>query len=359
MAQYKSVIINGKFLEQRITGEQRFALENVKEMDSLFEKEKIPCMLAVSKKVLDSALPDLKYIKIVRVGKLSGIPWEQIQLANFLRKNKALGLHLCNATSIFYPKGVSTVHDISYTAHPEFNEQKRPLVKYWHCIQDRVCSKKSNAVLTVSEFSKQEIVSTFHIPEEKVTVVYSGWQHFNPIIENDTFEKDFPFLKRKNYFYSMSTLKKNKNFHWVFENAKQNPNETYVIAGNFDSLRYGKDSANFSLPNIHYVGYVDDNAAKLLMKNCKAFLFPSFYEGFGLPPLEVLALDSEVICSNATCLPEIYGNTVHYIDPYNSNVDLNEILKTPTISPEEILKKYSWKNVAEKIFETVKKEFYR
>lgn len=72
------------------------------------------------------------------------------------------------------------------------------------------------------------------------------------------------------------------------------------------------------------------------MQKCKAFVFPSYYEGFGIPPLEALSCGTKIIVSNASCLPEIYADTAYYIDPDNPNVNLNELLSKKIESPNNI-----------------------
>ena len=111
------------------------------------------------------------------------------------------------------------------------------------------------------------------------------------------------------------------------------------------------------LKNLFYLGYVSDDEAKLLMKECKAFIFPSIYEGFGIPPLEALAMGSQVICSNAVCLPEIFKDSVHYIDPYKHDINLNTLLSEKTEPAEKVLSLYSWEKTAEKTFEIICKYF--
>ncbi len=351
--EYSCIVINGRFLEQKITGVQRFALETTKAFDEFAAELLIPCILAVSPAVPDSLIPELENIKVERVGSKSGILWEQTQLVSYLKEKKAIVLNLCNVTTLFYKHALVCLHDICYSIHPDFVSSKNRLVRLWHMLQDRAGAKNSLKVLTVSNFSKKEIVDHYSLDPDKVIVVYNGWQHFIPEIEKDDFAEKFSFLKDGQYFYTMSTLKKNKNFKWIVENAKHNPDKTYAVAGKIDVKKFGTSAEEYEAPNIHYLGYVSDEEAKLLMKHAKAFLFPSLYEGFGIPPLEALAMGTQVLCSNATCLPEIFEDTVHYIDPHKAQINPDEVLQSPVASAGKLLSRYSWRNTAKTIADTV------
>ena len=107
--------------------------------------------------------------------------------------------------------------------------------------------------------------------------------------------------------------------------------------------------------NVIFTGYISDEQIKTLMRNCKAFIYPSLYDGFGLPPLEALSQGAQVICSNAACLTEVYGNSVHYIDPYDADVDLNSLLDKYVDTPEAVLNKYSWEKSARELYDLLKK----
>ena len=89
------------------------------------------------------------------------------------------------------------------------------------------------------------------------------------------------------------------------------------------------------------------------MERCKAFILPSYYEGFGLTPLEALSAGAPVIVSNAASLPEIYGGAAHYIDPYNNDVDLDALLKEPVEPPQAILEKYSYDKSADEVYDLI------
>jgi glycosyltransferase involved in cell wall biosynthesis len=89
------------------------------------------------------------------------------------------------------------------------------------------------------------------------------------------------------------------------------------------------------------------------MERCKAFLLPSYYEGFGLTPLEALSCGAPVIVADAASLPEIYGKSARYIDPYNTDVDLDDLLKTSVESPDAILEKYSYDKSARDVYRLI------
>ena len=89
--------------------------------------------------------------------------------------------------------------------------------------------------------------------------------------------------------------------------------------------------------------------AKALMTYCKAFIFPSYYEGFGIPPLEALSVGAKIIVSDRASLPEIFGKAAVYISPDDPYVNLSELMKEETTGSEEILDAYSWEKQAYKL----------
>lgn len=209
------------------------------------------------------------------------------------------------------------------------------------------CAKKySKYIVTHSEYQKQQIVKYLRIAHERVKIIGHGYEHINSVDEDDNIFAKFPALgkkEEKKYFYTLGSIMPHKNFLWVYEVAKRHPEQIFAVAGAVMD-HYESTQNCLKQPNIIYLGRVTDEENKALMKNCKAFILPSKHEGFGIPPLEALACGAPICISNATCLPEIYGDCAHYFDPDDYDVDLDELLKEPVGDPQKLLTKYTWDN---------------
>ena len=204
-------------------------------------------------------------------------------------------------------------------------------------------------IITVSEFSKREIEKYYKVSKERIKIIYNAWQHISRIAASvDIFER-YPQLRKNNYYFSLSSLAANKNFKWLLYAAKNNPSEQFAIAGGGKLKGVAEASGLKDFPNIHFLGYVSDADAKALMAGCKAFIFPTLYEGFGIPPLEAVASGARrIVVSDTPCMHEIYGDCAEYLnakDYVNAGINSNG-----KIDSADILTKYSWKESAEKLW---------
>ena len=350
-------VINGSFLIERLAGVQRYAYEITKRLDKLVNGLDIEILVPdedVELSEKDSYEQLFDNIKIVHLGSGGGKRWEQSTYADYLKNNNAKGINLCNSYPLKSKGGIVCIHDICFKTHKEFFTQPGD----WHEILFRrmmykKAFKSADKIVTVSEFSKKEMLQNY-TPKKcrNIEVIGNSWQHYDASDVDEGFFDDNPDIKRGEYYFYLSSLAPNKNLNWILTNAKENPDRTYVLSGNM----LGDDSGVTKLKNVIYAGYVTDAQARALMKYCRAFIFPSFYEGFGIPPMEALCMGAKVVVSDIECLREIYGDGVYYIDPYDAHIDIEQILKSDMkIKPaSEVLDQYSWDKSAQKMYELIK-----
>jgi glycosyltransferase involved in cell wall biosynthesis len=268
-------------------------------------------------------------------------------------------------------KTVSTIHDINYEHDATFLGNSVYL-KYYKYFFPRF-AKKATRVATVSQFSKKDIADIYKIPQEKIDVVYSAANdYYKPRSEEENIATKQKYSQGKDYFYFVGALHKRKNLANMFKafdlfKAKTNSDVKLIIIGNkkwwageiaetFERMKY-KDEVIFTqrLPL---------EEVNRLASASIACLFVSFFEGFGVPPLEAFKSHTAAIVSNTTSLPEVGGDAAIYVSPQ----DIEEIAQAmidlyskPELRQECIEKgilqanKFSWDETAELLWKTITK----
>lgn len=327
----KKLIINGRFLSQQITGVQRVAHELVRELDKLVESENIEIVILAPKNIMFENL--YKNIQIKKVGYLKGVLWEQMEFPLYSIKEKGVLLNLGSVAPIINT-GIVDIHDISFRVNPQFFSKK---FSWYYRVLIWILVRTSKKIITVSEFSKQEIIKYYKVPKEKIEVIYNSWEHILRIEEDITILKRFN-LEKKNFYLGVSSIAPNKNFKYIVELAKLYPEKRFVIVGKKNLKVFGKLGIE-NLKNLVWCGYVSDEELKALYMTCKGFIYPSFYEGFGLPPLEAMGCGcEEIYVSKTSCLPEIFEESVIYLNPNK----VEKILKDNIRTDKKIINKYNW-----------------
>jgi len=328
------IYINSRFLTQSITGVQRYAIElslRLKQLDPSIE-------FVCPHNVLHKDIFDKLDGKIVgsRVGHL----WEQVDLPLFLKKQGSPVLvNLCNMAPVFYKNNISVLHDIIYKLYPKSCSLS---FRLWYLMLVPKIVRTSLALVTVSDFSRKEISDCFRYPMENIYIVH-----------NAVNEKFFPVEKRKGtirYLLAVSSVVYHKNYKRMVEafinlyTTTKNDVCLFVIGGTHKSFA----KQDYSVRNIpiRFLGRVSDEKLIELYQNAEAFIFPSLYEGFGIPPLEAQACGCPVISSETTAMPEILGESVVYFDPTDTCEIQNAMFKV--INDIQLQK-----NIREKGFENV------
>lgn len=344
------VLINGYFLCRKITGIERSAIEITRRLDKLI----LPGEISIIVPGDCESVPEYKNINVIKhKKKIPHILWQIFTLQIFLLRNPRYTILEFGNTCLPFAPGIVFLHDIYCEFFPEdFSSFRDKIVRLYTRWQYRLIAHRAKRICSVSLFSKYQIATTYSISPERITVIYGSWDHFSAIKPDYSVFDDFSILS-KPFYFTLGSITKRKNLKWIMDYAIKHKNDLFAVSG--DVMPTASGILSGTIPkNIIMLGYLNDSRVKALMEKCKAFLMPSYYEGFGIPPLEALSCGAQIIISNAASLPEIYGNTAHYIDPFNTDVELDLLLKTSVESPERILKKYSYDNSAKMVYDLIK-----
>jgi glycosyltransferase involved in cell wall biosynthesis len=346
----KTIFINGRFLTQQVTGVQRFARETLHALDLLLAARASSPFEFVLLAPRGAAAPVLRRIRFQCVGPFSGHVWEQITLPRASR-----GGFLLN----FGPTGplvkrrqIVTIHDASVHVVPHaFSRAFRT----WYKLTLPILAQRSAGVMTVSDFSRSEVIRYFGARAQAVCVSGEGWQHVLRAAPNPDVLHAHG-LRPQEYVLAVSSVAPHKNFG-VVARALSHLTDCHLkvaVVGATNARIFGY-RGRAELKHLEFLGYVDDSSLRALYENAAAFIHPSLYEGFGIPPLEAMALGCPVIASNAASIPEVCGPGAWYFDP-EDEADLARQIRRILSRPDEReklrqlarrqLQKHSWEACA-------------
>lgn len=303
--------------------------------------------------------------------------WENVELVRRASKDRVDLLHV----PAFAPpwlksfRLVVTVHDLIGMILP--NQIGLPSQWYWgHWLPYAV--KKADAMIVSSENTKKDVLRYLAVPEKKIQVIYpSGHERFRPLRNGKTsagLKKKLGI--REYYFLSVGTLEPRKNLKRVleafgeFSRKKREARYQLVLVGSKD-FAHGKVFRELAhhivLPpdDVIFTGYLEQGDLNALYSGARAFLFPSLYEGFGIPILEAMASGAPVMTSNLSSLPEVAGTAAYFVNPHRTQ----EILEAMNVFAEndnmrqdfaekgfQQIKKFSWKQTVSqtlKVYESL------
>lgn len=301
-----TLYINGRFLTQPLTGVQRYA----RELTCAIIEEKTPVRILVPSHTEDPEL--CEYLE--PVGRLQGHAWEQIDLPHALRqRGTPLLLNLANLAPVNYTRQVLTLHDIAFLRFPHsFSWRFRAFYR----AMIPVLLRRVRRVTTVSEFSAQEIRRSYPrlLARDDPAVIYNA-------VDGSFGVSSTPLELRKPFLLAVSSLTSQKNFGRLLaafiDSVHEHDHDLVVVGGAgpaFQEVQYKTEAAH---ARVHMVGRVEDAELVALYRQASAFVFPSLYEGFGLPPLEAQACGCPVAASNIPATREILGESAVYFDPTN------------------------------------------
>ncbi len=344
------IYINGRFLSQKVTGVQRYAREIVTALDKILQERKNEddwCILA-PKNTFNKL--STEKISMKKCGFFTGHLWEQLELP-FYAKDGFL-INLCNCAPLVKRNQLVTIHDAAVAAFPEAYSWK---FRTWYKIIFIICGKWASKIVTVSRFSRDELNKYFSIPKEKISVIYNGIDHMERIKADESVIGELG-VGNKKYVLAVGSQNVTKNFSLILKAAKQLPDTEFVIVGGMNKAVF-TDVSFEEVVNVIYTGYITDEKLVSLYKHAAVFVYPSFYEGFGIPPLEAMRYGCPVVVSDCASLPEVCGGNALYCNPNDENDMVDKILQVflrknvPEFMPQKIREKYSWEKSARSVYD--------
>ncbi len=331
----RPIFINGRFLTQRITGTQRYAHELVKQFDGILGAKSTVSSPEVTVLVppSDQPMPVFRNIRILRVGRWNGQLWEQLELPFYARGG--ILFSMVGGAPLLHRRNILTLHDGAVFA---MSESFSAAFRYWYRFLYRRLCHTALHLFTVSEFSRAELVKWCGAEPERITVTYLGSGHaLRPKPDDGVLVRNQ--LEPGKYVLAVGSRNPSKNLKGVLSAYRllRDSGLQLVIAGASYSRIFG--SQEIEDEGLRDLGYVSDSELRSLYENAACFVFPSHYEGFGLPPLEALALGCPTVVADGSSLREIFHEAAFLCDP-NSPEDIARKTLQACQSNEEDRKRY-------------------
>ncbi len=375
--------IDARFYGPRQKGLGRYVQELVNNLEQVVkEKDRIEFFIFLRAENWDQYQPKNNMFRKILVD----CQWygfkEQLLMPWKIRRAKINLMHFphFNVPIFCFKPFVITIHDLILKRFPTRRASALNPISYWfknlayHCVIS-LAVRRAKKIIAVSNFTKQDIIRYFKVCPARIKVVYEG-APVNNVLGNEA-------SGRKNSTFNLAELGIKKPYllyvgnaypHKNLENLvrafiKINKKSQYqlVLVGEIDYFytRLKNLISNLRIKGVILTDFVSDQYLPLLYQNALLYVFPSFCEGFGLPPLEAMSYQVPVVSSNASCLPEILGKAAEYFDPVN----IDEMIKVISLllqdkqrkhqlilKGERKIKEYSWLKMARQTLAVYQKQ---
>ncbi len=370
----KIAIEGQRLYRTRKHGMDMVALELINELQKLdTENEYVVFIKPDEDNKIFKQTPNFKFVE------LAGGPyptWEQLALPKAAKAEGCDILHCTSNTAPLNPQMplIVTLHDIIYLESISIFKKGGTWYQklgnmYRRYVVPRVV-KKSDKIITVSEFEKNRIREFFGFPstDERLVAIYNGVsEHFRKIDDQkelDRVKTLYHLPDRFLFFLGNTDPKKNTpgTLKAFSDYLKKSGDDMYLVMLDYEQKELEKilnDIGDRELMNrIILTGYVTNTDLPAIYNLCKVFLYPSLRESFGIPMLEAMRCGAPVITSNTSSMPEVSGNAAYIVDPYKPEqitTGIEAILNDDKLRQELIAKgfkqseKFSWRNMAKKV----------
>jgi len=324
---------------------------------------------------------------------LANIPWyswkEQFYMPILLRRYHLDLVHFphFNVPALYFGNFVITVHDLILLHHPTVRSTTLPSVYYWFKFLMykailRWALFRANHIITVSQFAKEDILRYYKLNPRKISVTYEANSEFikqktenkkqkisDKVKDDSGFLKQFTQYKQQNlckygimkpYIVYVGNAYPHKNLDRLITAFSQAnvQGRQLVLVGKIDHFyeRLVKKVSEENIERVIFTDMVSDEDLEGIYQQAHMYVFPSLYEGFGLPPLEAMARRVPVAASNKTSMPEILGKAAYYFDPEDESAmqnALERVCSDQSLREKLVergvkhIKKYSWKDMAQ------------
>jgi glycosyltransferase involved in cell wall biosynthesis len=359
MAKRTPVFINARFLDEPLTGVQRWGREYLRALDGMLadgsiDPERYEFILLSP--TMPAEMPEYSFLKLRVKGFLRSHLWEQFELPRLAR---GFLLNLKNTAPVRHRQMMVLIHDLQVFARPETHTGIFNLVYRW--IMPRA-ARRAKVLAAVSEHTADEIQRYFGLPRGRTTVLLEGHEH---VLREEADRSILAAhdLQPDGFLLAVSSLNPNKNFAAILRAMKlADVQVPLVIAGGTNPKVFEGDGVDSLPQNAIHVGRVSDAELRALYENALGFVFPSFYEGWGLPPGEAMLLGCPVICSNTTSMPEVCGDAALYCDPADDDSIARQLFRLVEDGPlrQDLAamgrarsQRFSWRAVAERLWAAI------
>jgi glycosyltransferase involved in cell wall biosynthesis len=342
----RKYFVNARFVTQPLTGVQRYCYELTQFLGNA---------ALISPGAVSPDYPRLQDRVRVTGGYLGGHAWEQLALPFSVARGDVL-LSPAGCGPIGHPNHVVVIHDVAVLENPEWYSRAYSLL-YRRLLP--VLSKRVRRIVTVSDFCKTRIIERLGVPEDKITVAWeAGASCFFPRKEEAislTLER---LGVHRPYFLAIGAVSPRKNFKRLltaWSRAKQGVEGGSLIIITKEGLRFSGEASLGTLPDgVHNLSVSNDEDLARLYSGAMGLLFPSLYEGFGLPIVEAMACGCPVLTSDCTAMPEVAGDAAILVDPLSEESIAAGIqrLAQPRLADElrerglNRCRQFSWKHTA-------------
>ncbi|GGP23736.1 glycosyl transferase family 1 [Silvimonas iriomotensis] len=351
-----TIYINGRFLTHRLTGVQRFAYELLSSFKPVAENagyQLIALVPAGATLQMDCPVP------VERVGPLDGYAWEQLILP-WAARGQFL-LNLANMAPAGKRTQLSLVYDAAVWRVPE-------AYTWWFRLAYRLLLprilRRSEVVATISGASADDLARYTGTPRSRLTVLRAGGEHIRRTAPDDSVLTRHG-LGQRPFVLAVSSLSPNKNFGAIVRALAlfDSSGFDFVIAGDTNAGVFADQG--ILIPDwVKRVGRVSDGQLRTLYEHAALFVFPSFYEGLGLPPLEAMNCGCPVLLSDIPVFREIYAGAAAFCDPYSDQdiaAKIEQLMAQPQ-SREELTRQgkacaafHSWQHGAQDLLALLQK----